>query len=67
METVNLIFGLIALGAGAAFLGNRKPIAKGMSEFYRKFYSEKNTQVIVVLISILLILIGVVIITQGPQ
>ena len=56
MSVEKIIAGIILGIMGMIFMIFYKPLAKGMHEFYKKMYTEKNLLVIVRVVGVLLIL-----------
>ena len=60
MVTGTLVAGIILAGIGAIFIVNNKALGEGMSEFYRKLYTKKNTPFMFKAAGILLLVGGAV-------
>ncbi|MFC1612922.1 hypothetical protein ACFL23_01185 [Patescibacteria group bacterium] len=58
MEPKKIFIGILFIGLGAIFFFNNEDMGKGMAKFYQKFYSEKNTIVMLKAAGVILILGG---------
>ena len=61
MAKENIIASIILISIGIMFFFNNKNIAKGATQFYKKFYTEKNLRVMFKVCSIILILGGIIV------
>ena len=60
-----LIAGLVLIVIGMLFFFNNKSMGKGLAEFYKKFYTKKNTIIMVRIAGIILIVGGVGLVLIG--
>ena len=57
-----LIAGLVLIAIGMLFFFNNKNMGKGLAEFYKKFYTKKNTTIMLKIAGGVLVVGGVAII-----
>ena len=58
MEPKKIFIGIIFMGLGSILFFNNETMGKGMSKFYQKLYTEKNTSIMLKATGVILILGG---------